>query len=326
MNHFLVTPKGELHVHFNGALPPEIIDRIIVENNTADRLIEINYHRSKLLVNKKSSGLIEYLKPWEFLRLIPINKVQLNAMIEAFFIAMAESNIKFVEIRHTVVHLARNCGVTYLEALDWLLEGMTVYSIKYQIKAGLIITIGRGEHAMDHIKLAITNIPLSSSQNNIVGIDLAGDEDAEVDNNIYSLFRKCKHDLGLGITIHAGETGNVDNIKKAITHFEADRIGHGTCAKNDNYVLEMLSKNQVCVEVCPLSNVMTGATNIAKGHSLHEFLNFEIPFVVCSDNPGIQETSLIDDYDYCNNEIITPNFSEKMYEFQKQYTFIKGIL
>lgn len=326
MDDFLVTPKGELHVHFNGALPPEIVDGIILENIPSERLIEINYHRSKLLVNKNSSGLVEYLKPWEFLRLIPTNKNQLNIMIEAFFLAMSKSNIKFVEIRHTVIHLARNCGISYLEALDWLLEGMKNYSSRFQIKSGLIITIGRGAQAIEHIKCAINMIPLSNYRNNIVGIDLAGDENSELDINIYDLFKKCKHELGLGITIHAGETGNFDNIKNAITYFEADRIGHGTCAKNDRSVLEMLSKNQVCVEVCPLSNVMTGATNLAKGHSLQEFLNFDVPFVVCSDNPGIQETSLSDDYAYCNKEVSIPDFSKKMYEFQKKFTFIKGVL
>ncbi|MRS19849.1 adenosine deaminase [Enterobacteriaceae bacterium RIT692] len=326
MDDFLVAPKGELHVHFNGAVPPDVIHRIIVENNSTERLIEINYSRNKLLVNKQSSGLIEYLKPWEFLRLIPVNKYQLNLMIEAFFMVMSNSNIKFVEIRHTVIHLARNCDISYSEALDWLLEGISVYSIKYNIIAGLIITIGRDKQASDNVKSAITNIPLSNFRDLIVGIDLAGDEDFELDNNIYGLFKKCKYDLGLGITIHAGETGNVNNIKQAITNFEADRIGHGTCAKNDPSVLEMLSKNNVCVEVCPLSNIMTGANTIAKGHSLKEFLNFEVPFVVCSDNPGIQETSLTHDYIHCSREVSISDFSKKMYENQKKYTFIKGIL
>ncbi|AJR01976.1 adenosine deaminase [Hafnia paralvei] len=326
MDDFSIVPKGELHVHFNGALPPKVVDRLILESNSAERLIEINYNRSKLLVNKTSSGLNEYLKPWDFLRLIPINKDQLNIMIEAFFIAMSDSNIRFVEVRHTVVHLAKNCEVTYLEALDWLLEGLLTYGTKYNITAGLIITIGRSDQTRDHIKAAIANIPRSNFQNLIVGIDLAGNEDYELDNNIYGLFKICKHDLGLGITIHAGETGNVNNIKEAITHFEADRIGHGTCAKNDQHVLEMLSKHKVCVEVCPLSNIMTGATNLAKGHSLKEFLNYEVPFVICSDNPGIQETCLTDDYIYCSKEVLIPHFSKKMYEYQKKYTFIKGIL
>ncbi|ELY4527487.1 adenosine deaminase [Cronobacter sakazakii] len=326
MDDFSKVPKGELHVHFNGALPPDVVDRIILENNSTERLTDINYDRSKLLVNKTSSGLVEYLKPWDFLRLIPINKNQLHIMIEAFFIAMSESNIKFVEVRHTVIHLAKNCGVTYLEALDWLLEGLFIYGAKYRITAGLIITIGRSEQSCTHIKCAITNIPHSNFRNLIVGIDLAGDENCELDKNIYALFKKCKYDLGLGITIHAGETGNVNNIREAITHFHADRIGHGTCAKNDKYILEMLSKHSICVEVCPLSNVMTGATTLANGHSLKEFYNFEVPFVVCSDNPGIQETSLTDDYIYCNKEVKIPEFPKKMYEYQKQFTFIKGIL
>ncbi|MDU7391133.1 adenosine deaminase [Atlantibacter hermannii] len=326
MDDFSVAPKGELHVHFNGALPPRVVDRIIVESNSAERLAEINYNCSKLLVNKTSPNLVEYLKPWEFLRLIPINKEQLYILIEAFFIAMSDTNIKFVEVRHTVVHLAKNCDITYLEALDWLLEGLLIYGGKYNIKVGLIITIGRGEQAIDHIKSAITNIPLSNLRNLIIGIDLAGDEDYKLENDIYYLFKKCKYDFGLGITIHAGETGNINNIKEAVTLFDADRIGHGTCAKNDFKVLEMLSKNKVCVEVCPLSNMMTGATRLANGHSLKEFLKFEVPFVICSDNPGIQETSLNEDYIYCNKEVDMPDFLRQMYEYQKQFTFIKGIL
>lgn len=79
-----------------------------------------------------------------------------------------------------------------------------------------------------------------------------------------SLFREAKDRFGLGITIHAGETGRAENVRSAVELFGADRIGHGTAAGKDPELLELLSSLGICVEVCPISNRLTGCYLVGK--------------------------------------------------------------
>ncbi len=60
----------------------------------------------------------------------------------------------------------------------------------------------------------------------IVGIDLAGNE-ADFPAEPFQKLFSIAQEQGLQITIHAGEWGGADNVRKAIEDFGAERIGHG---------------------------------------------------------------------------------------------------
>jgi adenosine deaminase len=40
-----------------------------------------------------------------------------------------------------------------------------------------------------------------------------------------------------------------------------ERVGHGVSARDDPALVEYLLKNDISIEMCPLSNVRTGAVN-----------------------------------------------------------------
>ena len=61
----------------------------------------------------------------------------------------------------------------------------------------------------------------------VVGIDIAGPETATFRPRDYRrLFDRARRQ-GLGITVHAGEAGPVEEIAEVIELLEPDRIGHG---------------------------------------------------------------------------------------------------
>lgn len=93
----------------------------------------------------------------------------------------------------------------------------------------------------------------------VVGIDLAGDEEIGFPADLPRLFRDARDRYGFGVTVHAGETGRASNIWIAIDQFGADRIGHGSAAGTDPRLMDFLASRDICVEVCPVSNRLTGA-------------------------------------------------------------------
>ncbi len=158
----------------------------------------------------------------------------------------------------------------------------------------------------------------------IVGLDLAGNEDIRVSDALAYEFVRAKIEFDFKVTIHAGETGNFENIAIAVNHFKADRIGHGTAAIKSKVILDLLREKDICVEVCPISNRLTNAVGESESHPVIEFINNEVPFVICSDNPSIHRSSITEDYIDFYRETKSSIHIEQMLKIQKKYRFIKG--
>ena len=62
---------------------------------------------------------------------------------------------------------------------------------------------------------------------------------------------------GLGVTVHAGETGGPEEVREAVEALEPTRIGHGISSTRDLRVMAMLRERGVVLEVCPSSNLHT---------------------------------------------------------------------
>ena len=58
---------------------------------------------------------------------------------------------------------------------------------------------------------------------------------------------------GLGITVHTGESGPVEEIAEVIEQLEPSRIGHGVKAAYDPRTMAMIRERGITLEVCPTS-------------------------------------------------------------------------
>lgn len=315
--------KGELHVHLNGLVDTELVTSLLKAEGVEIPLgFDLN---SDLTRTAPSPDLISYLKPWQVLRLIPRSRVSLRLIVDNAFKNLKKQNVTFVELRNSVIYIAQLNNIGISTALFWLIQEIKAASEKYSIKSGLILTIPRGDKALDHLNALLKSYIDLERPSIIVGLDLAGDEDAISPEHTGKAFCKAKDDFGLNVTIHAGETGNPEHISDAIVNFNADRIGHGTAAYKSHVVMDLLRNRDVCVEVCPISNRRTGAVSSDESHPVSEFIKMEVPFVICSDNPSIHRASLSDDYLEFYRETHNIEIIRDMLSLQIKYSFIKGL-
>ena len=70
------------------------------------------------------------------------------------------------------------------------------------------------------------------------------------------LMRRARQ-FGLGITVHTGEAGPVEEVARVVELLEPDRIGHGVKAAYDPRAMAMLNERGIVLEVCPTSNLNT---------------------------------------------------------------------
>jgi aminodeoxyfutalosine deaminase len=137
----------------------------------------------------------------------------------------------------------------------------------------------------------------------IVAFGIGGDELSVPTKAFQTVYEKAG-ETGLHRLIHAGEVGGPEKIREAIELLGAERIGHGIAAINDPDLMDLLAERQIPLEVCPGSNVKTGALALQLGrnaatieeHPLPALLRHGIPIVLSTDDPAMFHTTLQMEY------------------------------
>lgn len=311
--------KADLHLHLNGLFNTEVIKKVLNDEATfipSDFRIEQDLN----VLNAKQS-LASYLKPWDVLRLVPRKQSNLSLLIDSGFENLSANNIRYVEIRSSIIYLSLLQLKSLEETMELLIHELRKAAERRNIEFRLIITIPRNEYSLAHLNSLLFSYISMGKPKDIVGLDLAGNEESPIPKNLGKMFKFAKDNFGFKITIHAGETGNLNNIHEAIYSFGADRIGHGIIVGSCEKTMELLAKKNICIEVCPISNRRTGAVKSTESHPVRKFIKNNVPFVLCSDNPGIHMASLSDDYFDFYKETRRFDILENMYLTQIKYSF-----
>jgi len=87
-------------------------------------------------------------------------------------------------------------------------------------------------------------------------------------------------------TAHAGEEGPPSYIEDALNILNVSRIDHGIRAVEDVDLLQRLSKENIMLTVCPLSNVKLKNAKTIADVPLQKFLEYNVPFSINSDDPA----------------------------------------
>jgi aminodeoxyfutalosine deaminase len=105
---------------------------------------------------------------------------------------------------------------------------------------------------------------------------------------------------GLHRIAHAGEIGGPDSVRDAVNFLGAERIGHGIAAAADPQLMTLLAERAITLEVCPTSNMRTGALARYVGHAnatladhpLPRLLRADVPICISTDDPAMFDTNI----------------------------------
>jgi aminodeoxyfutalosine deaminase len=109
---------------------------------------------------------------------------------------------------------------------------------------------------------------------------------------------------GMHRLIHAGEIGGPEIVRESVELLGAERIGHGIAVMRDERIMDFIAARNIPLEVCPTSNLRTGALARQTGHAdagydqhpLASFLRRGLPVTLSSDDPAMFETTVSDEY------------------------------
>ena len=111
---------------------------------------------------------------------------------------------------------------------------------------------------------------------------------------------------GLGSVPHAGEVAGPASIRGALDALGADRIRHGIRAVEDPALVDELRDRELVLDVCPVSNVRTGAVASLAEHPLRRLAAAGVPCSINTDDPAMFDTDLAREYEAAASLGVSP--------------------
>ncbi len=279
-------PKLDLHVHLDGSLRLATLTELAA-CLPEERRFPDDLDLQQAVTPPMRCSLEDYLRSFEY----TVEVLQDSASLERAALELCEDaaseNVVYLEMRFAPL-LHTKYGLSPREVVTSVLAGMHAAEARLPIHARLILSAMRNESRERSVEVA--QLAAQFRKKGVVGFDLAGPE-----HNYPPILHKTAigfaHDVGLHLTLHAGEGCCPEQIREVID-LGTDRIGHGIYLDQDPSALERVIKDGIPLELCPTSNLqVSGRMKRYADHPLDSFRKQGIRVTVNTDNRLMSQTS-----------------------------------
>ena len=296
-------PKALLHDHLDGGLRPSTVIDIAGQTGYDDLPATDIDELAKWFRTRSHSGSLErYLEPFSHTVAVMQTPDALHRVAYECVEDLADDSVVYAEVRFAPeLHIDR--GLSFDEIVDAVLEGFAAGE-KACAAAGRPIKVRLLVTAMRHAAVSreIAELAIRFRDKGVVGFDIAGAEAGNPPTRHLDAFEYMR-DHNARFTIHAGEAFGLPSIHEAIAFCGADRLGHGVRIVDDIDVLQdggvrlgqqasILRDKRIPLELCPSSNVQTGAVKSIAEHPFDLLARTRFRVTVNTDNRLMSDTSM----------------------------------
>jgi adenosine deaminase len=286
-------PKIELHRHLEGSLRLATLIDIAREYDIELPGYEVEAVRPFVqMMPTEAHTMPNFMAKFQFLRQFFLSEEVIRRMTREVVIDAAEDNVKYMELRFTPKALCNIVKCSPHDAVAWVCETVEETVSGYDIQVNLIVSMNR--HESLEIGEEAMKAALAHRHMGVVGLDLAGIESGYSAVLFRDLFQRART-LGLGVTLHAGEWEGAQSVWDAVGNVGVDRIGHGIRVLEDPGIVSILVEKGIILEVCPSSNVDTGAVPDLTSHPLPHLSASGLKVTINTDDPLVFGITLTDE-------------------------------
>jgi len=296
-------PKALLHDHLDGGLRPATIVDLAAEHGydglpTTDPDALAAWMRRG--ADRKSLEL--YLETFQHTVAVLQERDAIVRVAAECAEDLAADGVVYAEVRYAP-ELSAERGLTLDEVVEGNLEGFRIgearaYAAGRPIVVKLLVTAMRQAAR----SLEIAQLAVRHRDAGVVGFDIAGPEAGYRPTRHLDAFEHVRRE-NFHITIHAGEAFGLPSIWEALQYCGAERLGHGVRIVDDIVVRDdgsvelgrlatFVRDRRVPLEMCPTSNVHTGAAASIEEHPFDLLRRLRFRVTVNTDNRLMSDTSL----------------------------------
>ena len=305
-------PKVLLHDHLDGGVRPATVLELAAETGYGPLPADTADGLATWFRDAADSGSLErYLETFEHTVGVMQTAPALSRVAREAVVDLAADGVVYAEIRWAPEQHV-DSGLSLDEVVDAVLDGFREGESEAEA-AGHPIRVGAIATAMRHAARSreIAELAVAYRDKGVVGFDIAGAEAGFPPSRHLDAFEYLRRE-NFHFTIHAGEAFGLPSIWEAIQYCGTDRLGHGvrivddiTASKKLGRLAQYVRDKRIPLEMCPSSNVQTGAAPSIKEHPIGLLRELQFRVTVNTDNRLMSGTSmsremslLIDAFDY----------------------------
>jgi adenosine deaminase len=291
-----------LHDHLDGGLRPRTVIELAAEAGYRDLPTSDPDELARwftLGADRKSLEL--YLEGFRHTVAVMQTRDALERVAAECVEDLAADGVVYAEIR-MAPELLTDGGLTLDEAVEAMLAGLRSGSDGRPITTGLIVTAMR--QAARSVEIA--ELAIRHRDYGVVGFDIAGPEAGYPPTRHLDAFHLIARE-NFHFTIHAGEGFGLPSIWEALQWCGAERLGHGVRIVEDivtrpdgrvtlGRLATYVRDRRVPLEMCPTSNVHTGAAASIEDHPIELLRRLRFRVTVNTDNRLMSGISLSSEF------------------------------
>ena len=296
-------PKALLHDHLDGGLRPATVIELAAQAGYEDLPSTDAAELTTWFRTAAHSGsLVRYLEPFAHTVAVMQTAAALHRVALEGVVDLAADNVVYAEVRFAP-ELHTEGGLSLDEVVAAVLSGFSDGE-KAAASTGRTIVVRCLVTAMRHAarSRAIAELAIRHRDAGVVGFDIAGAEAGFPPSRHLDAFEFMRAN-NARFTIHAGEAFGLPSIHEAIAFCGADRLGHGVRIVEDiavtpeggaelGRVAGIVRDKRIPLEMCPSSNVQTGAVDSIADHPFDLLARLRFRVTVNTDNRLMSDTSM----------------------------------
>lgn len=281
-------PKVELHLHHEGAAPPDFIRQLASEKKI-DLSGVFDADGGYVFEN-----FVHFLRTYEAATSVLQTPDDFARLTRAVLEESAANGVVYCES-----FLSPDfCGGGDVGAWREYLHAIQEEATKAEAELGIILRgiITPVRHFGSDQAKKTAHCAVETAGHWIVGLGMGGDEGHGNQGDFAYAFDMAR-EAGLRLTTHAGEFGGPESVWEAIRDLNVERIGHGVRAIEDPKLVEELAERQITLECCPGSNVFLGLYPDMSSHPIARLRDAGVKVTVSTDDPPFFHTTMRREYD-----------------------------
>lgn len=295
-------PKVLLHDHLDGGLRPATMIELAAESRY-DGLptTDPGELRQVLTAGANRGHLNLYLDAFRHTVGVMQTPDALYRVAQECAEDLAADGIVYAEVRFAP-ELHTQLGLSLDEVVKAVLDGFAAGSVKRPIRVYALLTAMRTAAR----SLEIAELAVRHRDSGVVGFDIAGAEAGWPPSRHLDAFQYI-HRENFHITIHAGEGFGLPSIWEAVQYCGTERLGHGVRLSDDieisgdgavtlGKLASYVRDRRIPLEMCPTSNVQTGAAPSIERHPLRLLRQLQFRVTVNTDNRLMSQVSLSSEF------------------------------
>lgn len=296
-------PRAELHTHLGGAVDPPILWSIA--HRQGIRLPTKDYWEFEAMVtmsaNDRNRGLKEMNERfYHWTELIQSSPEAIQESVASVIGGgYRKCNLVLQELRFNPMFRNRRGERDLDHIINAALWGLERAVLEYpKVRAGLILMMDRRMKVEENA--VIVQKAIKYRDKGVVGVDIAGpDQRGFKISSVKKLFDNAR-EAGLGITVHCGETGDLEEMKYVVREIRPHRIGHGIAAACDRKLIDELVEQGITLELCPTSNLKNGMVKDTRELKkiIGTFAKHGVKLTVNTDGPELYHTNVFKEQEF----------------------------